>query len=508
MNEATDSQMGNSAKRPFYAGFAFILAYPWIPLTIGLLLVIGVGIFTTRTVQVAQDYDERVSEYLVTIGFADGVMLSLEEMNAAQRGLILSGDPAFGERYRRSYDAFESDLVSLRELTNETGVGVNAMRTLDVVLEERLEGFAETEQLIEIGDIDTAGRSSISEREEMADVAEALDAIKTDAYVLVESSQATANDSGRRALVLNMAGLTIASLLILVSILLLSRRSTDLQRANNEVRAFADTLELRVAERTTDLAEANEEIQRFAYIVSHDLRSPLVNIMGFTAELQESQQAVAEFLTGEIDGTNIDVPEEVRTAVLEDMPESMGFIRSSTGRMDRLIKAILQISREGRRTMSKEDIALDALFADLRESLSGQLEAADAELTLHPLPEVEADRLALEQIFGNLLDNAVKYLRPGVPGDITVSGEASGRRAIIRIKDNGRGVAESDRQRIFELFRRAGEQDQPGEGIGLAHVQALVRGLGGKIALESVLGEGSCFTVTLPLSKAARAIAN
>ncbi|MHA7820072.1 MAG: sensor histidine kinase [Erythrobacter sp.] len=506
MNQAIESQADEDANRPFYASIAFILTYPWIPLTIGLLLVIGVGIYTTRTVQVAQEYEQRVSEYLVTIGFADGVMLSLEEMNAAQRGLILSGDPAFGDRYRHSRDAFESDIASLRELVDETGVGIDGMQTLEVALKERFEGFAETDQLIESGDLDAAGRSSISEREEMADVAEALAAIKTDAFARVASSQATANESGARALVLNVAGLTIAALLILLSILLLTRRSADLERANNEVRAFADTLELRVAERTTDLEEANEEIQRFAYIVSHDLRSPLVNIMGFTAELEEAQQAVATYLAGDNDDAAPEVPEEVRLAVLEDMPESMGFISSSTGRMDRLIKAILQISREGRRTMSKEDIALDVLFADLRESLSGQLEAADAELTLLPLPEVEADRLALEQIFGNLLDNAVKYLRPGVPGRIDVSGEVRGRRAIIRITDNGRGVAESDRQRIFELFRRAGEQDQPGEGIGLAHVQALVRGLGGKIALESVLGEGSCFSVTLPLSKAARAI--
>lgn len=503
MQEATKNPPARRVANPLRAGLAFIVAHPWIPLTVGLLLVIGVGIYTTRTVQIAQEYDKRVSEYLVTIGHADGVMLALEEMNADQRGLIISGDRAFGESYRRSRKEFESNLESLRSLIDKTDVGADRMQALDKALDERLRGFARADRLIEDDDLAAAGRSSISDREEMAEVTEAVGAIKADAYELVEISRASANESGSRAIVLNLAGLAIASLLIIASIVLVSRRSRELQRANDEVRAFADTLELRVAERTGDLAEANEEIQRFAYIVSHDLRSPLVNIMGFTAELEEAQRTVADFISGGEEGQAADVPDEVRLAVLEDMPESMGFIRSSTGRMDRLIKAILQISREGRRTMSKDDILLDALFSELAESLAGQLEAADAELTVQPLPVVEGDRLALEQIFGNLLDNAVKYLRPGVPGRIEVSGDATRHRAIIRIKDNGRGVAESDKSRIFELFRRAGEQDQPGEGIGLAHVQALVRGLGGKIALESTLGEGSCFTVTLPLSKAA-----
>lgn len=91
-----------------------------------------------------------------------------------------------------------------------------------------------------------------------------------------------------------------------------------------------------------------------------------------------------------------------------------------------------------------------------------------------------------------------------MPGKISVTGEARGKRVVIRIKDNGRGIAAHDRRRVFELFRRSGEQDKPGEGIGLAHVQALVRRLGGQIEVESELGQGSCFTVTLPMTMAAR----
>jgi signal transduction histidine kinase len=101
-------------------------------------------------------------------------------------------------------------------------------------------------------------------------------------------------------------------------------------------------------------------------------------------------------------------------------------------------------------------------------------------------------------VFGNLIDNAVKYLRPGVPGAISITAEEEPAFVRIHVEDNGRGIAARDMERVFDLFRRAGPQDQPGEGVGLAHVRALVRRLGGAISLESREGEGSRFTVRLP----------
>ncbi len=99
-----------------------------------------------------------------------------------------------------------------------------------------------------------------------------------------------------------------------------------------------------------------------------------------------------------------------------------------------------------------------------------------------------------------MIDNAIKYLKPGVPGVISVRGRTKLGFAIFEIADNGRGVDAKDHQRIFELFRRAGSQDKPGQGIGLAHVRALVRRLGGTISLSSELDSGSTFTITLPIN--------
>ena len=166
--------------------------------------------------------------------------------------------------------------------------------------------------------------------------------------------------------------------------------------------------------------------------------------------------------------------------------------------MDRLISAILTLSREGRRHFRPEAIDLTALLQTIVGGVAHRAHKADATIHIEELPALVSDRIAVEQIFSNLIENAVKYLRPGVAGEIRVSGEHIGERTIVKIADNGRGIDEKDTERVFELFRRAGPQDQPGEGIGLAHVRALVRRLGGRITLESRLDGGSVFTVDLP----------
>jgi hypothetical protein len=187
--------------------------------------------------------------------------------------------------------------------------------------------------------------------------------------------------------------------------------------------------------------------------------------------------------------------------VREDVPEAIGFIRTSTQKMDRLINAILTLSREGRRTITPELLDMDDLVQLIADSLQHRVDALDATIEIQtPLPRLVSDRVAIEQIFSNLIENAVKYLQPGRPGHIRVSGATSLGRAIFEVSDNGRGIDPKDHERVFDLFRRSGAQDQPGEGIGLAHVRALAYRLGGVISCESALREGATFRLSLPVA--------
>lgn len=299
-----------------------------------------------------------------------------------------------------------------------------------------------------------------------------------------------------RAWIYRSAPLVLAAVLALLSLMVFGwrqgRREGQAAREIADARAALLTanqhLEERVAARTADLQESNQEIQRYAYVVSHDLRAPLVNITGFTVELED--------LRAVLFGPSDDVA--AKAAAQRDFDEAIGFIRSSAAKMDRLINAILTLSREGRRRFSPEPIELTALLGSVADGVAHRAQTAGAIVTIEALPTLRSDRIGVEQIFSNLVDNAVKYLRPQVPGRIVVSGERLDGRVVVRVVDNGRGIDIKDAERVFELFRRAGAQDQPGEGIGLAHVRALVRRLGGQISLAGNPDGGSVFSVELP----------
>lgn len=295
----------------------------------------------------------------------------------------------------------------------------------------------------------------------------------------------------------------VGGLLVLVavaSVLSIRRFTSELARSKDELQAMNEGLEDAVQVRTRDLQRANEEIQRFAYIVSHDLRSPLVNVMGFTAELDTSRKLLEKL----IDDAEEKAPElltnDIKLAAREDLPEAIGFIRSSTQRMDRLINAILRLSREGRRALAPEMLDTTAIVQNAIDAIRHRIDEVGADVRIEgTLPAVQCDRVAFEQILSNLIENAIKYAAPGRAGEVRVRGSASLGRATFDVIDNGRGISPHDHERIFDLFRRSGVQDQPGEGIGLAHVRALAHRLGGTVDVESELDKGATFKVILPV---------
>jgi signal transduction histidine kinase len=139
-----------------------------------------------------------------------------------------------------------------------------------------------------------------------------------------------------------------------------------------------------------------------------------------------------------------------------------------------------------------------AVFSDCIANIQHRLDVEHATAqVIAPLPSIVSDVSTLQQIFGNILDNAVKYFDTSRPGRIVIRGRRIGNVAIFEVEDNGRGIAPTDHERIFELFRRSGVQDRPGEGIGLAHVRTLVRRLGGDITVESDGKSGTTFRLTM-----------
>jgi PAS domain S-box-containing protein len=263
-----------------------------------------------------------------------------------------------------------------------------------------------------------------------------------------------------------------------------------LRRARNE-------LEVRVQERTAELTAANEEIKRFAYIVSHDLRAPLINLKGFASELRTACDVLQVALPATLPHLEAPQRTDVVRALDQDIPEALSFIETSVTRMDHLIRAILHLSRLGRRDLYWEPLDMRALVQGTVQTLAHQIAQRQTQVTVEPLPTVLADRIAMEQIMGNLLANAVAYLEPERPGEIVVTGAQHPNAIVFHVRDNGRGIAEEDIPKVFEPFRRVGRQDVPGDGMGLAYVRMLVRRHGGEIRCRSTLGVGTTFSFTI-----------
>jgi PAS domain S-box-containing protein len=246
------------------------------------------------------------------------------------------------------------------------------------------------------------------------------------------------------------------------------------------------------------LAAKNKELEQIVYVASHDLRSPLVNVDGYSRELEYSINEMNTLLQKEADGDN--ELEDLLRQELPDMNSSLFYIRNSIRQMDLMLKGLLKYSRSGRAALSIGPVDMNGLIAQIAASLEFRLNQTGAELSVEELPPCKGDVMQLTQVFSNLMDNAIKYLDLNRSGKISVTGQVSFGRCIYCIEDNGIGIMEHQQEKIFELFQRLNPAEKEGEGLGLTIVRQALERLDGEVSVESVPGKGSRFFVTLPIT--------
>jgi|GEM_PF-915261 len=244
-------------------------------------------------------------------------------------------------------------------------------------------------------------------------------------------------------------------------------------------------------------AQLIEEIKHFAYIVSHDLRPPLNSLKGFSKELKAGMEVIRPVIDNALPFLEHEEQSKVKCALEEDVVEALEFIDSSVDQMGRLIDAVLDLSRSGRRRLSFERLDMNELVHETLKALDHLLSDRQVNVVVGSLPDTVADRISMEQVFLNLVDNAVKYLAPDHPGNVEISGYQFPDENVFVFRDTGRGIDGAQLTRIFQAFQRVGKQDVPGEGMGLGHARTLVRRHGGSIWCESEPGIGSTFTFTI-----------
>lgn len=289
--------------------------------------------------------------------------------------------------------------------------------------------------------------------------------------------------------------------------------AAQLAEADAAEQRYRDELEKRAAElalANADLGRANadlrfktQENETFVYSVSHDLRSPLVNLQGFGKELAQSCK---ELRSSAEDGG---VPAAVRRRMLEiidgDVLESIRFIQTAVSRSGNIIDSLLRLSRAGRVEYKRQPVDVRSIVQRVADSMQASARERNAQVVINDLPEAMADPAAVEQIFGNLIGNAINYLDRSRPckievGALAAEDQAPGRHRYY-VRDNGVGIPAAYLPKMFVAFQRLHGQLAPGEGIGLALVRRVVERLEGTVSVESTEGVGSTFFVTLPAAE-------
>ena len=254
------------------------------------------------------------------------------------------------------------------------------------------------------------------------------------------------------------------------------------EKNNNykQIAEHAADLEQEISDRIKaeqTLQQKNEELEQFVYIVSHDLKSPLITINTFLGMLQE-----------DIEGNNT-----------EGITEDFQFIREATAKMERLLNALLQLSRVGRIDSSPQTQPVKKLVDDCLHILAGPLQQRRIEVAVAELPhQWHGDPLHFAQLWQNLIENAVKYMGDQPRPRIEVGTEQRAEGLVFYVRDNGIGLAPEQHQRIFNVFAQL-DRNSEGTGLGLALVKKIVTIYQGDVWVESAgEGQGSCFCFTLP----------
>jgi PAS domain S-box-containing protein len=236
-------------------------------------------------------------------------------------------------------------------------------------------------------------------------------------------------------------------------------------------------LEERVAERTEQLLRSNEELAQFAYIASHDLREPLRTVSLYTQLLARRY--------------GHDLQNEAHTFIR--------YILENAQRMELLVHDLLELCRVEGQAKHFSLTSCDAVLDQAMANLQARIEESGAIVSRDPLPEIHGDAVQLVSVFQNLIANSIQYRRLDQAPNIHISARLSGREWVFSVRDNGIGIAPEYIEKVFGIFKRLHDRENPGTGMGLAICKKIVMRHGGRIWLESELGFGTTSYFTLPV---------
>ena len=399
----------------------------------------------------------------------DQVQLASTQMVTRQRGYLISGD----EAYLASYEAARLDLdAALAHFAtfDEVAMGLSLTPTPLAALIANRQALLDQAVIMRHG-LGPGVTSSVLEvdavrRDIIGDLRDAYAALHRQADALAEQQQDRMQFEAYVTVSLIVAGLGLAAGLGATGVTLLQREVAAREATEAELRT-----------RQAELARSNQELEQFAHIASHDLQEPLRMISSYT-------QLLGRRYAGKLDA---------------DADTYIGYAVDGTKRMQVLINDLLNYSRVTSSVAPLEAVDLEVALDETLKDLEIRIEDCQATVTHDALPTIKADVVQVRQLLLNLVANGMKFQPPERLPAVHISVVREGRDWHFGVRDNGIGIDAQYFKNLFQIFKRLhNTREYPGTGIGLAVCKKIVERHGGRIWVDSVLGQGSTFQFTLP----------
>ncbi|MFB9991068.1 CHASE3 domain-containing protein [Deinococcus oregonensis] len=482
---------------------AFILRPFWLPL----LLLLGVGI----SVLVAVDRNARsavlVREAQARLTLITTLLRDTADLERGQRGFVITGQQPFLQPYTTTKQILPAHIEALRQLsvTDQQRLSLNRVALL-IITWDRQAAIPEIAARREALDAavrlvsDGSGKRTLDEARQTLNVMQTRENARLSAAL--ESSTLTL----RNVRVVTLAGLLLSILLLILTALRAARTVAgnvqditararhmaagqyddrlpptplqELRELGQQFQIMASAVQEReqaLIATNTALERSNRELEQFAYVASHDLQEPLRTIGSYT-------ELLSRRYSGQLD---------------ERADQYIAFTISATQRLKYLIQDLLAYSRVRQTGRNFSAVETAEVVKQVLDDLQVQLQGA--EVQVGPLPTVWGNPELLRHVFLNLIGNALKFRAEGRPTQVKVSAQDDGSCWILQVQDNGIGIEPQYHDRIFGVFQRLhGPGEYEGSGIGLAITRTAVEQQGGRLTLNSVWGQGSTFSFTLP----------
>ena len=472
--------------------------FPLFELAAGLAVIVIIGINTSlafRTINTQSENYRRVTNSGQVISTLKDLHLAILNAESGQRGYLLTEEEAY--------------LVPYSTAIDNLGIRIAAVRALDVEIPEQEKSI---QILLELTNkkmqmLQSTVNLALHDREKRAinivmtgdgkqlytEISGILQNLYSREFDYQARLYSQTVESERDARILFFVFIAVSCGLLIVVLLLLKSSLHSQRTHQRELESKALELEEKVEDRTRELtlysrqlSRSNQELEEFAFVASHDLQEPLRKIRAFSDRIQKTYHE-------NLDEKGVDYLRRLNTAAT---------------RMSSLIDDLLEFSRVKTQGKAFEKVNIDRLVEVVIDDLEIAILNSQATIKTEPLPEISADPTQMHQLFLNILSNAIKFHRPGIPPVIDISyqkawqkrGEVDIASHQINIKDNGVGFDQQYADKIFIPFQRLHARDEyEGTGIGLAVCRKIVERHGGTISVQSSLGEGTEFIILFPV---------